>query len=407
MSGGLDFLDPEDRYAVKGTRLVVEACRLPPDVKAAFREWVLIDLICRGRGRASDYFMDVLRDGGVEEVDDEAFIFSTFLASEFHRFLRCDAGSGWFDTFVTSARRVPAPVAVVPRSPSPVGPSLPPAFVARLRAAGEVVSAWEDPADPIWDRPVPAEVPVPPTDPPADAAPSGPPSLESFVSFVSAPPAERPPSPWAPEVWDARLDLAAPRPPPDPDPGDAPCSEQPVCGPYAIVGSFQCWVDGVDWGDRGRRFRDAARVALCDDCFPRRPPRLRDKFIGVAGTSHVPPRPPDPVSAPAPVAAAERVGVGGFGLAALVSDTCVRDALSALGLEPTLGDALDWIFAEPGRAYRGTVRLSAVFRPTSAGPYPSLWGVVRTDHGTMTVEALRGHWRGRDARLDWHVGQHV
>lgn len=346
----LEFLDPEDRYVVKVVRLTVEAARLPADVKETFREWVLMDLLMRGREQLSDYFFEVARLNGIIDDEDESLLFSTFLASELYRFLRTARGSGC--SLAPKAKPEPQPEPALPRVASPIGPALPPTMAASAREAGHVLSPFEDPDDRMWELP---ETPLPDDE-------------DSYDSADEA------------SLHDVSIDHL----------------------PLVVKATGRSAGCGVT------TFGRACLVAACADGFPGRPPGGR--FGRCEGSR---PPDTTPAARPGALPGAHawpsdffRVGLRDdgrlrppSGLRALVEDVFFRAAVRDLGEEPPLTDALSWVLAKPGRAYGGALTVSARFHGGGHSPRVARWFIHREDGGEFSVVTILGTLSGREAPL--------
>lgn len=340
---------------LKGVRQVVEACRLPAAVRSAFREWVIVHLFRLGRGGPSGFMIAVLDEMGVQDIDDDAEVFGSFLASRFSDFLDGD-GASWAGLF----RPAPAaPVAVetvaAPRVPSLIGPSLPPERVSGLRARGEPVSDVEDCESGVWDR------------------------VEDVESSAGA--------------LTPVTSVAEPLP-------GLPAQQEP---PSSVV------VAGVDWGDPSSRFSRAACVAFTSGP-PVGGPVLKGRYVKWRRRRSV----DDPGGGRLPVSGIRsptipRSGVGDgsggavSGVRALVSDDYHAVVDSELGRKVQLHTVLSWLAENPVRAYQGRVDMVAMFRGAQAGgPYPVGWWVVRVPpdqrlSSSPRVPSLFGDWRGQKA----------
>lgn len=372
----MDTFAPEDRYALQGTRLAVERSRLPADVHGEFREWVLVGLFVRGRDAISDYFFDVLRAEGLEDIADESNVFGTFLAHEFDRYLDSEGAR-----FAARFRHRPQPRRSAPEVPAArvapaTGPSLPPALVSRLRSLGLVLSPVEDAESGLWKREDPA--PVAMAAPPSDGAPS----------TATA----------TPRVLTPATNHSVDRHHPD-DAGGY-YSVPPDKLPAPVI------VEGVDWGNPRVRFVGAAAVGLVSlGGTISGTEEARRKHRTYYAMRALPSRFPEPVRIAPPIRAdrsseSDIPGGGHYGLRALVSDSSYHEALRALGSAPSLADVCNWIRVDLGRANPGKIDLVSSYQPTGGGPYPSRFWARRRHDAPLAAVDLLGNWRGKAAPLD-------
>jgi len=340
---------------LKGVRQVVEACRLPAEVRSAFREWVIVHLFRLGRGGPSGFMIAVLDEMGVEDIDDDSVVFSSFLASRFSDFLDGE-GSAWAGRFRPGpAPRDTAAAVVLARVPSPIGPALPPERVDELRGSGEPVSDAEDVSSGMWDR------------------------VEEVCSSTG------PPTPVT-SVAETAVE-----------------SVPPSGVPVGVV------VSGVDWGDPADRFSRAACVAFASG-VPLGGPALKGRYGRWRRRRGV----NDPGGGRLPVSGTRsptisRAGVGEgsggsvSGVRALVADDYHSVVDSELGRKVQLHAVLSWLAENPVRAYQGRVDMVAMFRGAQAGgPYPVGWWVTRVPasqrlSSAPRVPSLFGDWRGQKA----------
>jgi len=378
----MNSFDPADQFVLQTARHVVEACRLPAGVKADFREWVLVGLFVRGRDAISDYFFAVLNEEGVEDIDDDVETFSVFLAYEFHRYLE-GPGSKHRHLFVRSKTVAAAvPEKQQPHIPSQYGPSLPPAMVDTLIAAGFDLSGFE--LGSPWDLP-----PVPVTvDSPVDAN-------EELTEADSHVASERV---VLPAVWrSARVRFKT-----------------------AAILSFVEHGDGRPPAlrDKGRTLRELHgkpppyrdKAGLFGH-VKQRPPALRDKAPALLAGRHAAAelgggvtvarrKPPEGGRD----SGFEAIGAGSggsvCGMAALVADTWQERARRDIGSSPSFDVLSTWLTQNRGGAYIGNVDFMASYKSANGGPYPDRFFVRRSQKGLLTVSGLLGNWRGKVAVLD-------
>ncbi|QYY49565.2 hypothetical protein [Fusarium oxysporum alternavirus 1] len=381
----MDTFAAEDRYALQGTRLAVERARLPADVLADFREWVLVSLFCRGRDKISDYFFDVCRFEGVEDIENESDVFGSYLAHEFDRFLSTDGAR-----FASRFRSRPAPRApepVQPRQPSPVGPALPPWMLKELREQGLVVASVEDIESGIWrDSGLVA-------------------THDDSVTVVSSqgdstPQVFTPATLRSVDVYPLEFDEGRYSLPPSRfDEGRYAVPPDKLPAPLVL--------DGVDWSNPRVQFCRGAAVAFVEAevIQPGAGPPFRDKFKrGVSvhtgcvhGSTSSRARVP-PVSIEG--ADSDVPGGGHYGMRAIVADDHYRESLHELGVAPSMNTLLNWVKLAGSRGYAGGLELFAEFDPTASGPYPRRFYCRRRRDAPVRVKDLLGTWRGKSATLD-------
>uniref|UniRef100_A0AAU6QEH8 Uncharacterized protein n=1 Tax=Fusarium oxysporum alternavirus 1-FOM TaxID=3137743 RepID=A0AAU6QEH8_9VIRU len=376
----MDTFAAEDRYALQGTRLAVERARLPADVLADFREWVLVGLFCRGRDKISDYFFDVCRYEGVEDIENESDVFGSYLAHEFDRYLRTD-GVRFASRFRPVVKpRAPEPVTT--RQPSPVGPALPPWMVKELRSQGLVVASVEDIESGVWRE-------------------SGLVATHDDSVTVVSSQGDSTPQVFTPatlrsvDVYPLEFDEGRYALPPS-------RFEE---GRYAVPPDklpAPLILDGVDWSNPRVQFCRGAAVAFVEagEVQPGAGPPFRAKFSGGGGVSTRVPararRPPVSIEG----ADSDVPGGGHYGMRAVVADDHYRESLHELGEAPSMNTLLNWIKLAGSRGYSGGLDLFAEFDPTASGPYPRRFYCRRRRDAPVRVKDLLGNWRGKSATLD-------